>query len=133
MTKDIIEEYLDIQAEIKDLEQRIKKRNSERVTDTVRASSPDYPYLERQIPIRGRPPADDSLQQKRLALQKKLKELEIAIEEFVESLPRSRERRVVRYRAFDGLSWSEIAAKMGHRYTKEGVRKIYERAIKKFF
>lgn len=131
MTKDIIEEYLDIQAEIKDLEQRIKIQASERVTDTVRASSPDYPYIERQISIRGRPPADDGLQKKRRALKNNLKNLEIEIEEFVESLPRSRERRIARYRILDGLSWKEISAKMGNRYSDDNVRKIYNQAIKK--
>lgn len=132
MTKDIIEEYLDIQAEIRDLEQRIKIQASERVTDIVRASGSDYPYLEHQLSIRGRPPADDSLQQKRLALQNNLKELETEIEELVESLPHSRERLIARYRIFDGLSWKEIAGKMGLRYTEDNVRVIFSRILKKF-
>lgn len=129
MTKEALEEYLDIQAEIKDLERRIKQRGKEIVTDTVMGSDPDYPYINHPVSIYG-VQTDDELQARRRKLIKKLKEQESGIEEFIESLPRSRERRIVRYRAIDGMNWNEIAAKMGYRYSEDGVRMIFSRAIK---
>lgn len=129
LTKEALEEYLDIQEEIKDLERRINQREKELVTDTVMGSDPDYPYINHPVSIYG-VQTDDELQARRRKLIKKLKEQEYGIEEFIESLPRSRERRIVRYRAIDGMNWNEIAAKMGYRYSEDGVRMIFSRAIK---
>lgn len=129
LEKKDIEEYLDIQAEIKDLECRIKQRKKELVTDTVMGSDPGYPYLKHPMSIYG-VQIDDELQARRRKLVAKLKEQEAGIEEFIESLPRSRERRIVRYRVIDGMSWNEVAAKMGHRYSEDGVRMIFGRVTK---
>ncbi len=132
LTKETLEEYLDIQAEIKDLDHRIKQREKELVTDTVMGSDPDYPYINHPISICG-VQANDDLQAKRRKLIEKLKAQEAGIEELIESLPRSRERRIVRYRVIDGMSWNEVAAKMGHRYSEDGVRKIFDREMQKYF
>lgn len=129
LTKETLEEYIDIQAEIKDLECRIKQRKKELVTDTVMGSDPNYPYINHPISICG-VQANDDLQAKRRKLIEKLKAQEAGIEEFIESLRRSRERRIVRYRVIDGMSWNEIAAKMGHRYSEDGVRMIFSRVTK---
>lgn len=132
LEKKDIEEYLDIQAEIKDLECRIRGRKKELVTDTVMGSDPGYPYINHPISICG-VQTDNDLQAKRRKLIEKLKAQEAEIEELIESLPKSRERRIVRYRVIDGMSWNEVAAKMGHRYSEDGVRKIFDREMQKYF
>ncbi len=132
LTKEALEEYLDIQAEIEDLEHRIKQRKKELVTDTVMGSDPDYPYLKHPVSIYG-VQMDDELQARRRKLVAKLKEQESSVEEFIESLPRSRERRIMRHHVIDGMDWNEISAHMGHRYSRDSVRMIYYRIVDKNF
>lgn len=129
--KKALEEYLDIKAEIRDLARRIEKQNAEIVTDTVVGSSPEYPYTEHSVSIRG-VMNDDRLQARRRTLIGKLREREEEIEQFIEALPHSRERRIARYRVFDGLSWKEIAAKMGYKYSETNVRRIFDKIYKNF-
>lgn len=125
MEKNILEEYLDIKREIRDLEQRIEKRNAEILTDTVVGSSPEYPYTAHSISIRG-VAADDALMLRRRRLLEELRKKEGEIEAFIEQLP-SRERSVVRYRVFDGMSWRRVSAKT--KYSVATARRIYEKAV----
>lgn len=118
MTKELLEQYPDICAEIKELEEQMRRG----VSDTVSGSSPDYPYTQHTITIKGVPPElPDRLEG--------LKKQKAEIEAFVAGLPNSRQRRIVTYRALKGYSWAAVAAKMGHRYSGEAVKKQYYRAI----
>ncbi len=42
----------------------------------------------------------------------------------------ARMQRIIRYRVFEGLSWDEVAAKMGRGATAESVRKEYRRFLR---
>lgn len=55
-----------------------------------------------------------------------------AIEDFVASLPESRQRRVVMLRAMQGLTWQQVAGKMGTRYSVQNVKRIYYDTLKKY-
>lgn len=131
LTKKSLEEYIDIKAEIHDLEERIKKQESEVVTDTVVGSSPDWPHTQHPVSIRGVQSADE-LRTRRFHQLAKLQQIENEIEEFIESLPKSRERRIARYRIIDGLLWKDIAAKMGHNYSETSVRRIFNNITNNF-
>lgn len=120
-----ITEYADLVAEIKELKKEITQKEHEVLTDVVSGSSGDDPYTQHSISVHGVTSAD----QLRSRLKKRMTELEakrVEIEAFVDSLPRSSQRRIVRMR-MDGASWWEIAAKMGHRYSIDSVKKIFER------
>lgn len=54
------------------------------------------------------------------------------IEAFVEGIRDSRLRRIVMLRALEGLSWQQVAGKMGYRVSISAARKLYSRMIKKF-
>lgn len=118
MTKELLEQYPDICAEIRELEQRMKSP----VSDTVSGSGEEYPYLQHPVSIRGIPPGV-------LEQRDKLRKAKEEIEAFVFSLKNSKERRIVTLRAMQGLSWAQVTAKMGHRYSESGVKHIYYRAI----
>ena len=119
MTKELLEQYPDICAEIKELEQRMR----EPVTDTVSGSSEDYPYTQHPVSIKGIVPT--------LAEQlDRLRKQKADIEAFVAKLPTSRQRRIVTMRALKGLSWEQVAAKMGNRYSAEGAKKKYYRVFR---
>ena len=54
------------------------------------------------------------------------------IEHFVNSLPTSRQRWVVMLRAMQGLTWQQVAGRMGGRYSVDGAKKLYYKALNKF-
>ncbi len=54
------------------------------------------------------------------------------VERFVERLPYSRQRRVVRMRALEGLTWRQVAGRMGHRYCVRHLIRIYKEVEKIF-
>lgn len=119
MTKELLEQYPHICAEIEE----IRSRNP--TTDTVSGSSEDYPYTKHPVTVRG-VSLDD------MALLRVLEEQEEEIRLFVHSLPNSKHRRIVTMRAMQGMSWAQVAAKMGYRYSESGVKKLYQRAIKNY-
>lgn len=70
---------------------------------------------------------------KDIDLLTELKNKKLEIEDFVRSLPNSEIRRIVKMRAFNGLSWNEIAAKMssgGKMYLPASIKVKYHRQLK---
>lgn len=116
MTKELLEQYPDLCAEIEELTAELRSGTS----DTVTGSYEAYPYTKHTITIRGTP----------LKLQErleKLKKQKAEIEAFVVRLPNSTYRRIATYRGIKGMKWKTVAAKMGYRYSEEKVkRKYYE-------
>lgn len=119
MTKEQLEQYLDICEEIAELKQ-------DKVTDIVRASSTEFPYSLHTVTITG----PEEAKTKRLG---ELGQLKSQIEAFIDSLDNSKERRVLYYRIKKGYPWRIVAAKMGYRYSEERVRHIYRSVCKKYF
>lgn len=122
MTKELMEQYPDICVEITELEKRMRSS----VTDTVSGSSAEYPYNQHPVSIRGVPPEFS----KQLDILKKQKS---EIEQFVFGLKDSGQRCLVTLRALQGLSWAQVAARMGVHYTEEKAKKRYQRFLKNFF
>lgn len=123
-----ITEYSDLTAEIKEMEKEIARKEHEVLTDVVSGSSPDDPYTQHSISVHGVSGAD----RLRSRLKRRVAELDerrAEIEAFVDGLPRSSQRRIVRMR-MEGLSWGEITARMGYRYSIDKVKKIYAKIFK---
>lgn len=120
MTRSRLEEYCDVVAEIKDLERRLRNP----VYEVVSASEESFPYTKGTARVSGVPDAD--LYRNRL---EQLKAQKAEIEHFIDVLPFSRQRRVVRLRVMDLLSWNDIAAKMGYMHSEDSLRKCYTRAV----
>ena len=119
LTKELLEQYPDICAEIKELEQRMR----EPVTDTVSGSSEDYPYTQHAVSIKGIPP--DMAQQREILLRQTLE-----IESFIALLPESRQRRIAKAVIEHGKlpPWPKIARKLGYPPSAaESLRKTYDR------
>ncbi len=114
MTKELLEQYPDICGELRDLDRL--------VTDTVSGSLPEPPFIQRTVSVRGVPYTE-----RRARLEKQKAE----IETFVESLPEAGLRRIVTYRALEGLTWNQVAAKMGHRVSVSAVKLKYYRFFEK--
>lgn len=65
--------------------------------------------------------------------QREQKRKKAEIEAFVDSLPDPRQRLVVTLRALEGLSWQQVAGRIGYKYSEGALKMIYKRATKKFF
>lgn len=115
MTKELLEQYPDICAELADLERAARTP----VGDVVSGSSGEYPYTQHAVTIRGFP-----AEQHRARIEK-LKRQKTEIEQFVFTLPNAKVRRIVTLRAINGLSWKSVAAHMGHRYSESVVKWYY--------
>ena len=84
MTKELLEQYPDICAELADLERAARTP----VSDVVSGSSGEYPYTQHAVTIRGLP-----AEQHRSRIEK-LKRQKTEIEQFVFTLPNARIRRI---------------------------------------
>jgi len=51
------------------------------------------------------------------------------VEAFVDSLPEPRQRLVVTLRALEGLSWQQVAGRVGYQYSVDHLRRICSKAV----
>ena len=118
MTREFLERYQGILADIAAIK-------AGKVTDTVSASSADFPYSQHTVIVQG-VPADWRSQ--------RLSELyrdKAQIELYIESVEDDTVRAIMRYRIKQGLSWDQVAARMGYRFSPESVKSRYRRAFEK--
>lgn len=115
MTKELLEQYPDICAELDELERAARTP----IRDVVSGSSDTYPYTQHPVTVCGLPP-----EQNRAAIEH-LRKQKAAIEQFVFTLPNSKVRRIMTLRAIHGLSWKNVAAQMGHKYSESIVKRNY--------
>ena len=115
--KKLLTKYNSLIREIKELEieiDKLKKKNYQRETDSVKGSNPYFPYEPRTFTIAGYPIVDTSKKEEILTKRKvKCEELKLQIEEFISQIPDSLTRRVFRYRYIEGLTWLQIAYRIG--------------------
>lgn len=121
MTKELLEQYPDICAEIEAIERRLRTP----VSDVVSGSHDEYPYTQRPVTIRGLPEASGGPERlERLKMQK------CAIEQFILTLPNAKLRRIAALRAMHGHDWKTVAAIMGHKYSEATVKWQYYNLFK---
>lgn len=130
MTKESLEDYRDMIAELAEIEKELHRTHTEIVADTVKGSSLEFPYTEHTVCIRG-VVSDKELLDKKRHLLETLQKKKAEIEDFMFGLPTSRQRRIVRFRIVDGLTWDQVAAKMGYRESAASCKMIYNRIFEK--
>lgn len=112
MTREFIERYQGILADIAAIK-------ADKVTDTVSASSPEFPYHQHTVMAQGVPAGWRSQRLSELYRDK------AQIELHIESVEDDTVRAIMRYRIKQGLSWGEIAAKFHGKYTGDTIKKKY--------
>lgn len=139
MDKGILQEYMDACALIKETEQKIKKLNQKRKTivqTNVRGSNPEFPYQEQHFRIQGTTftVKDDSSIRYEVAVLEKEREnaerIKRKVEEWMVSIP-IRMQRIVRYKYLEEMTWEQVAERMGRKATEHGIKKEFERFLKK--
>lgn len=145
MEKDILVQFADMQEEVKDIRKRAEgvRKQLERletggtVIDTVKGTRQDGTFGS--IRIEGFPCVDhekklrnlQSYLRKLAEAEEKLLELTNAAEEYINGIEDSRMRRIVRYRFLDGLSWNEVADRLGGNNTEGSVKMAFGRFFEK--
>lgn len=149
MDKEILVQYCEMKEEIKDIRRRIEKldrflANPPMVSDTVKGTRKDGTIGP--IKVTGIPDPEISRKQRARERYQKLlevKEVELLelmsqAEEYIDSIPKSELRIMMRLFCIDGLSYIAVAKSMnsmfpGRRieYTDENVRKRIQRFFEK--
>ena len=112
MTREFLERYQGILADIAAIK-------ADKVTDTVSASSADFPYSQHTVTVQG-VPADWRSQ--------RLSELyrdKAQIELYIESVEDDTVRAIMRYRIKQGLSWEQVAARLKGTLSVPNIKKKY--------
>ena len=129
-----------LQIEINQLEDSINDlsvNGYEYGVDGVEGSSKEIPYAKHNILVAGYSRSDGAQAQiKKLGniYREKLEALyegRREAEKLLDSIKDSKARIIIRYRYIDGMEWQDIAAKLGYKNTKDGVRMYAERFLEK--
>lgn len=135
MDKSILYQYIDACELVKDTEreiERIRRRKREIVTDKVKMSDYEFPFGQISYTIHGIP--RDGQEQKKLDQQEALLEkrkaaaevIKLQVEEWMETIP-LRMQRIIRYKIFEGMTWAQVATRMGRKATADSVKKEFQR------
>lgn len=139
MDKAILQEYVDACELVKETEKEIQKLNRKKKTiiqTNVKGSMHEFPYVEQHFKVQGTTftVKDDSrlrYEEKLLERQKaKAEQIKLQVEEWMMTIS-SRMQRIVKYRYLEGLSWGQVATKMGKKASADSVRMELERFLKK--
>ena len=136
MDKTILEQYIDACALVKETEAdilRLRKKRREMVQDSVKGSMSDFPYAAKTFHLQGLSAEADDLHEEDKLLESRQAAAE-AIKRKVEAwMPAQPQRmqRIIRYRLFEEMTWGEVAARIGRKATAEGVKKEFQRFMKK--
>lgn len=141
MTREILEQYIHLNKECQEVQERIKatekqlaKIESEgTVMDSVRGGMGGI----QRFKIEGFPVAEYqhkkslllSRQLVLLNLNIQILEMTTEIEKFICGIDDSFIRRIIDLRVMKGLSWNDVAAKMGYGNTEDSIKKAYYRYV----
>ena len=135
MDKKQLKQLRYLKNEIKILKEQIENLDYTITTDSVKGSSPYFPYVEHSIKITGIDTEDYNRKTRRLQrkLERRVEELLDLVEEtndFIESIDDSLIRQIISLRYINGLTWEQVAAHIGGNNTADSVRKVAERYLK---
>lgn len=118
ITRKDLDNLMYLKQEVKHLQSKIENyRPAEIVVDSVKGSSPVFPYTEHTIKIEGLELKKDTLSEyysKLRELKEKLSKEEQRIEEEIQNIPFSEIRLIIKYKYLEGLNYIQIMNKMGY-------------------
>mgnify|MGYP005785005489 FL=1 len=139
MDKQILVDYIDACKVVDDTKEEIRKlkKNRKRIlTDTVKGSSHDFPYTLQTYRTEGlaysvvkNPDELDRLEETLKERLQNAEKIKHDVEVWLNTIP-MRMQRIIRYKIFEGLTWAEVAIRMGRKATPDGIRKEYENFMK---
>lgn len=139
MDKTVLQDYIDACELVKETElaiHRLRQKKRTVVQTSVKGSSHEFPYTPQHFRVRGSAftVRDDNRlrREEDLLIQRKAaaEQTGLQVEEWMQTIP-ARMQRIIRYRYFDGLTWDQVAAKMGRKAAADSIRKECERFLEK--
>lgn len=143
VSKKVLIQYSDLQEEVKEIRERIKKTERQiakieeegNVIDTVSGGSGGIQHFK----IEGFPYPEYNRKKTLLyarkatlaSLEMELMETLNLVEEFITSVNDSRMRRIITLRFNDNLSWLKVAERIGGNATSDSVRMEFNRFMEK--
>ena len=137
MDKTVLEQYIDACALIRETEEDIRKLKKRKgiVQDSVKGSNPEFPYQAQSFHIEGT--AEQISDQSALEAEEKILEMRKAdarkikmeVEAWINVIP-VRMQRIIKWKVFGGLTWQQVADKLGNKTTENSVKKEFERFLK---
>ena len=132
MEKKVLEQYIDACELIKETEKdirRLKKKRQTIVQTNVSGSNPEFPYNPQHFKIAGT--AFTYEEDSRLRYEEKILEerrenaqrLKVEVEQWMQ--------RIIKYRVFEEMSWSQVASKLGRKATEGSVKMEFQRFFEK--
>ena len=143
--KHILEQYVDLQTEIKYLadkidrvERRLYDLSHDMVSDSVTKGKKGKKPLG-TVKISGFPEEEYSRNRNKLLLYRMKMDLFrdeltrelLEVEEYIESIEDSRVRTIIRLRYIEGMTWQQVADYIGGEHTEDSVRKAAGRFFEK--
>lgn len=138
LDKTILEQYIDSCELIKETEadiRRVKKQRKTIIQDSVKGSMHDFPYAAQNFKIHGmaysavRDPGALAAYERLLEERKaSAEEIKVQVEAWLNTIPQ-RMQRITRFKYFEGLSWGEIALRLGRNSTADGIKMEYRRFL----
>lgn len=135
MTKETLKQISALHRELQDLKSRLTKldqKPSRVVTDSVKASSTSYPYIQHSCVIEG---LEDSRSKRKYRKIIKSKEVQLGklitkLEYDLNYIEDSELRQIIRYKYEDNLTWIQIMYKMEYK-SEETARIKLKRFLEK--
>lgn len=143
MDKNILIQYADLREEVKELRDRINSLERQinqmekegSVKDSVKGGSGGIQHFKVEgFPIPKYNKKVNSLKKSKLKLESReidLFELLSQVEEYINTIEDSYIRRIVSLRVVENMTWQQVANKLGGKNTPDGIRKTFDRFIKK--
>ena len=132
MDKEQLRQIRYIKSEIEIIENQIDNIEPTMVTDKVTGSSSHFPYVQRSFTLEGIDTDEYErrvrrLQRKLVKRKEKLLQLQEEVNEFINNIEDSLIRQAITLKYVDGMSWENIAKKMGSSTTPDSIRMAVNR------
>ncbi len=124
MDRETLRQYKDLKKEIEDLKERIRREGVAK--DTVRGSSPHFPYTEYVVTVEGISETREILEKRKRRAERMTRE----IDRFILAIPDAKTRRIFEWRYIRGKSWAEVSRILGY-YSEDYARKVHDRYLEK--
>lgn len=138
MDKKILEDYIDACENIKDTEkhiQKLKKQKKSVIQTNVTGSNPNFPYEKTHFKIQGTQFSygdDRQLRMNEKMLEERkanAEELKLQVEQWMNTIP-NRMQRIIRYKIFEGMTWEQVATRIGRKATADSIRMEFNNFMK---
>lgn len=136
MDKEQLSQLKYLKSEIEILKKQISDLDYNITTDSVKGSSPYFPYIERKFLITGLDYQvhDNKLDRLQRKLNRRIEELIDLVEEtyeYIDNIDDSLIRQIITLRYINGLEWKQVAASIGGNNTGDSVRMIHNRFLER--